>query len=159
MGIFNWSMGNVWQICLSLGISLWTLSITWCVHKYKHVILKIPLLRTLFSWHSKHSVSSLLAFHFTESFLFQVPSGTCIPLFLLFPRTSLWMSPSWGRGENLGGVEKALTRSGCQRVSNSGWVPDRMEFQWTGFQWVHTCSVIFDSLQPHGLWATRLFCP
>lgn len=33
------------------------------------------------------------------------------------------------RGENLGGVEKALTRSGCQRVSNSGWVPDRTEFQ------------------------------
>ena len=131
MGIFNWSIWNVWHICLSFGISLLTLSITWWLHKYKHVILKIPLPRTLFSWHSKHSASSLLASCFTEKFFFfskllQAHAYLCLGC---FPALLFECLPPEGRGENLGGMEKALTRLGCWRLPTLVGFQTGLEFQ------------------------------
>ena len=82
MGIFHWSMGNVWQICLSLGISLWTLSInhmvdTWIQTCYSKNLSPEDAVQLAFQTQCKLFIG--IPLH-RESFLFQVPPGTCIPL-------------------------------------------------------------------------------
>lgn len=62
---------------------------------------------------------------YRQIFLFQASPGTCVTSLSVVSQHFFLNVFLLRGGEYLGGIEKALTRLGCQRVPKTGWVPDR----------------------------------